>query len=84
MSGTRPVMGPLEGTSEVAPFEFVAFVGDAQECTRYVAFPHLWAPEKARVRQPILIPSPFWGPPRMQGLHSNSAHLWAPEKAKVR
>ena len=27
----------------------------------------LWAPEKAGVRQPILILSPFvWGPPRMQ------------------
>ena len=24
------------------------------------------------------------GPPRMQGLRSNSAHVWAPEKAGVR
>ena len=44
-----------------------------------------WAPEKAGVRQPFLILSPFvWGPPRMQGLRSTSALLWAPEKAGVR
>ena len=39
-----------------------------------------WAPEKAWVRQPILILSPFvWGPPRMQGLRSTSALFWAPK-----
>ena len=43
---------------------------------------HLWAPEKAGVRQPILILSLFvWGSPRMQGLCSISTHLWALEKA---
>ena len=39
---------------------------------------HLWAPQKAGLRQPILIVSPFvWGSPRMQGLCSISARLWA-------
>ena len=38
----------------------------------------LWAPQKAGLRQPILILSPFvWGSPRMQGFCSISAHLWA-------
>ena len=45
---------------------------------------HLWAPEKAGVRQPFLILSLSWGPPRMQGLCSTSAHLWGPEKVGVR
>ena len=44
-----------------------------------------WAPEKARVRQPLLILSPFvLETPRMQGLCSTSALFWAPEKARVR
>ena len=39
---------------------------------------NLWAPQKARLTQPILILSSFiWGPPGMQGLCSISAHLWA-------
>ena len=47
---------------------------------------HLWAPEKAGVRRPILIFSPHLalGTPRMQGLSSNSALFWAPEKARMR
>ena len=44
----------------------------------------LWAPEKAGVRQPLLILSPLLGPPRMQGLHSTSTLFWAPEKAGPR
>ena len=47
---------------------------------RYHISPHVWAPEKALVRQPILILSPCWGPLRKQGLCSISAPLWAPEK----
>ena len=47
---------------------------------------HLWAPEKAGVRRPILIFSPHLalGTPRMQGSSSNSALFWAPEKARMR
>ena len=35
-----------------------------------------WAPEKARVRLPLLILSLLSGTPEMQGSLSNSAHLW--------
>ena len=43
------------------------------------------APEKAGVRQPILILSPFdWGPPRMERLRSIFALFLAPKKAGVR
>ena len=39
---------------------------------------HLSAPQRAGLRQPILILSSFiLGPPTMQGLCSISAHLWA-------
>ena len=41
-----------------------------------------WAPEKAGVRQPILIFSPrlALGTPRMHRLRSKSSLFWAPEK----
>ena len=45
-----------------------------------------WAPEKAGVRQPLLIFSPCLalGTPRRQGLGSNFVLFWALEKAGVR
>ena len=47
--------------------DFVPFFGDPSECSADVAS-HCRAPEKAGVRQLILILSPFaWGSPRMQG-----------------
>ena len=45
---------------------------------------HFWAPEKARVRQPLLILSPLLGDPRMKELRGSTTHLWAPKKARVR
>ena len=45
----------------------------------------LWAPQKPKVRQPIVILFPFvWGSPRMQALCGISAHLWAPHKARAK
>ena len=50
----RPLLGPREGTGEAATFDFIPLC--------------LGIPEKARVKQPLLILSPFvWGSPRMQG-----------------
>ena len=45
-----------------------------------------WAPEKARVRHPLLIlpPPPCWGPPRMHGLYNTFALCWGPEEAGMR
>ena len=69
-----PLVGPREGRGEGATFDFITSSGGPRECNGYVAIPptygpprmqglqsnsaHLWAPEKAGVRQPLLIFTP--------------------------
>ena len=61
-------------------------VGDPRECRGYVAIPPIVGPGEGTSEGTTFdFPRGWrWGPPRMQGLGSNSAPFWAPEKARVR
>ena len=62
-------------------------VGDPRECRGYVEIPpSIGPPRRHGLAGQLLICSRAWrwGPPRMQGLRSNSALFRAPEKARVR
>ena len=54
----RPLLGLREGKDKIATSDFVPLVEDPRECKGCVAIVLFLAPEKAGVRQPLLILSP--------------------------
>ena len=65
----RPLFSSHEGKGEAATSDFVLLFGDPREPRGYIApVPSLGPPEKARVRQPLVIASPFWGTPTNAGV----------------
>ena len=80
-----PSRGPKRGQNCYVPPAFLGVPNKGDKITNGCLTPAFsGAPEKARVRRPLLSVSPLLGTPRMQGLTSNSALFWAPEKAGVR
>ena len=80
--GCVPVFGdPHEGRGEATTFDLVPLVGDPLERGGYLALPHALAPEKAGVRQPLLILSSCLGTLEKAEVRSTCALLWAPDKA---